>query len=75
MKTNVACLLSLLLTTLSALAHPGHHHESGLPDFSAHLLLGFQYLAGILTCAAIAFFLRRAFKGKSRKADLPPENP
>ncbi len=60
MKTSLALLAHLLLIGIpGALAHAGHHHETGLPDFAAHLLLGLQYLAALLLpAAAIAFFIR-----------------
>lgn len=52
------------------LAHAGHHHETGLPDAAAHILLGLQYLAALLIpSAAIAFFLRSARRKKSRNAN------
>jgi hydrogenase/urease accessory protein HupE len=61
----------LLIGANSLLAHPGHHHETGLPDFAAHVLLGLQYLAALLIpAAAIAFFLRAARRKKSRPASL-----
>ncbi len=67
-----ATLLTLLIAlgAQSALAHPGHHHETGLPDIAAHLLLGLQYLAAVLIpAAAIAFLLRSARRKTSRNAN------
>lgn len=74
MKKSLAALSIALLPAATALAHPGHHHDRGLPDFSAHLVLGLEYLAGILAVATVGFFLRRAFKKKSVEANRPPEN-
>lgn len=73
-KTHAATLL-LLLAAASAQAHPGHHHDGGLPDSSAHLLLGLEYLAGVLLVAAMAVMLRHAFRGKSKKSDPPSGTP
>jgi hydrogenase/urease accessory protein HupE len=59
--TNPFSIAALLVMALpqALLAHAGHHHQSGLPDFVAHILLGLQYLAVLLLpIAAIAFFLR-----------------
>ncbi len=67
--------LSVLLASLLAfgvpavIAHPGHHHETGLPNFAAHILLGLQYLAAVLIpAAAITFLLRSSRRKKSRNA-------
>ena len=66
---NRAITLFALAVTLGAphaLAHSGHHHANGLPDFPAHILLGLQYLAALLIpAAAIAFFIRSARRKKS----------
>jgi len=72
MKKPTATLLALALLAATAHAHPGHHHETGLPDAAAHILLGLQYLAALLIpAAAIAFFLLSARRKKSRKATTP----
>ncbi len=64
----------LLIGANSLLAHPGHHHETGLPDFTAHILLGLQYLAAVLIpAAAIAFLIRSARHKKSRNATSPSQ--
>ncbi len=61
----------LLIGANSLLAHPGHHHETGLPDFAAHILLGLQCLAACLIPATfIAFLLRSSRRKKSRPASL-----
>jgi hypothetical protein len=53
--------------TILLLAHAGHHHDTGLPDFAAHLFLGLQYLAAILIpAAALALFLRSKKSSKSQ---------
>jgi hydrogenase/urease accessory protein HupE len=66
MKKPTAALVALALLAATAQAHPGHHHETGLPDFPAHILLGLQYLAALLIpAAAIALFLRSARRKKS----------
>ena len=68
---RVLGLFAILLFTgaLPAFAHTGHHHETGLPEFAAHLLLGLQYLAAVLIpAAAIALFLRSARRKKTRNA-------
>jgi len=54
----------------SVVAHPGHHHETGLPAFSAHILLGLQYLAALLIpAAAVTLYIRSARRKKSRNAN------
>jgi hydrogenase/urease accessory protein HupE len=66
MKKTATTALALLLLAATSQAHPGHHHETGLPDFPAHILLGLQYLAALLIpAAAIALFLRSARRKKS----------
>ena len=62
--------LLLLVVPQAVLAHAGHHHETGLPDFAAHILLGLQYLAALLIpAAAIFLFLRykKTLKSQSPK--------
>ena len=72
MKKPTAALVALALLAATAQAHPGHHHEAGLPDAAAHILLGLQYLAAFsIPAAAIAFFLLSARRKKSRKAITP----
>ena len=62
-------ILFAILGAQAALAHPGHHHETGLSDVAAHLLLGLQYLAALgIPAAALALFLRSARRKKSRTA-------
>jgi hypothetical protein len=51
--------LLLLVLPQALLAHAGHHHETGLPEFAAHILLGLQYLAALLIPAAAVFFFLR----------------
>ncbi len=72
MKKPTAALVALALLATTAQAHPGHHHETGLPDAAAHILLGLQYLAAFsIPAAAIAIFLLSARRKKPRKA-IPP---
>jgi hypothetical protein len=54
------------------LAHAGHHHETGLPDFAAHILLGLQYLAALLIPAAAIFLFLRS--KKSLKSQSPKKS-
>lgn len=75
MKKPTAALLALLLLAATAQAHPGHHHEAGLPDAAAHILLGLQYLAAFLIpAAAIAVFLRSARRTKDRTPSTKDHN-
>lgn len=53
--------------TASALAHAGHHHENGLPDFTVHFLLGLQYLAWIAVPALLVIFTLRAARCKKSR--------
>ena len=65
-RAHTLIAIALPLCAHTALAHAGHHHATGLPDFPAHILLGLQYLAALLIpAAAIAFFLRSARRKKS----------
>jgi hypothetical protein len=67
MSRRLSILATVLLSGLTAAqAHSGHHHDTGLPDFAAHIFLGLQILAALLVpAAAIAFFLRSARSKKN----------
>jgi len=70
MKKTTVAAMALALLAATAQAHPGHHHETGLPDAAAHILLGLQYLAAVsIPAAATAFFLLSARRKKSRNAN------
>jgi hypothetical protein len=73
MPTRSALPLLLLAALPQALlAHAGHHHDTGLPDFAAHLFLGLQYLAVLLVPAAVlVVFLRIKKTSKSATPKKP----
>ena len=75
MKKTTVAAMALALLAATAQAHPGHHHETGLPDAAAHILLGLQYLAALLIpAAALAVFLRSARRTKDRTPSTKDHN-
>jgi hypothetical protein len=68
MKTTHLLPLLFAAGTASALAHAGHHHETGLPDFAAHFFLGLQSLVLIAVPALVVVFVLRAARRKKSRS-------